>query len=50
MKIIITASPDADYRAVFNQFKEWCDLAFNVKWSIEIEGTGMRHTQEAREE
>lgn len=41
MKIIIEADPNIDNpeEVMFNQFKEWCDLAFNSNYKLEIEGT-----------
>lgn len=40
MKIIIECNPEIDNpeEVVFNQFREWCDMAFR-NYKLEIEGT-----------
>ena len=43
MKVIIECDPDVDNKeeAVFNQFKEWCEMAFG-RFKLEIEGTNFK--------
>lgn len=47
MKITIETNPDIDRaeEMVFNQFREWCDMAF-IKYKLEIEGTNFKAVRE----